>query len=252
VGRRCCAGRWFARGRLPLASGVAIVLASSPSPGRPGPEPDRAFLSRLGEGARRLETLMNRATFMVTGAVETVAGDGTVTERKEGVFRVDPRRTPAHVDWVWYREDGKDRTPEARGRSRDDERKRAGSPPDPGQAIHLPFLRVEQPKYRFRIGERDPRARTRVRVYFEARRSAKNLGNGSAWVDGDTGEILSIGVSPSKTPPLVDYIDVTVVFGAQTPFGRAVSRATLETRGGFLFFRKHLRGWMTVSKYRFP
>ena len=39
----------------------------------------------------------------------------------------------------------------------------------------------------------------------------------------DTGDVLSIGVSPSKTPLFVDYVNVTMEFCATTSMGPATS-----------------------------
>lgn len=121
--------------------------------------------------------------------------------------------------------------------------------PKPDEVLHMPFLQPELGKYSFRVGESDPRSPARVRIYFTAKQRAKNLGNGSAWVDTRTGEVLTMGVSPSKTSFFVDFINVTLEFGDVTPAGPAISRIGFDAGGGFLFFHKRVRGEATLSHY---
>jgi hypothetical protein len=68
-------------------------------------------------------------------------------------------------------------------------------------------------------------------------------------VDGNTGDVLTLGAAQSKTALFVDHFTGTVEFGAHTAEGPAVSKTTFEGAGGFLFFRKRFRGWAVVSDY---
>jgi hypothetical protein len=210
-----------------------------------------ALLARLASSSARFEALLERATFTVTGHMEALDGDGDVSERREGAFRVSRKGRHATVHVIRYVEDGEDKTGEAREKAAKDERKRLAQKRDPDKEVHMPFLAGVQHRYSYRLGETDPRAPSRVRVYFTAKEPARNLGNGSAWVDGATGEIFSIGVSPSETPMFVSYVNLTLEFGERTKLGPAISRLGFETEGGVLFFRKHVRGSAVLSSYEF-
>lgn len=230
------------------AAVVAVCVFATPEV-RAGDEALAALLPKLSAWSARLESTLNRSLFTMTGHTDDVDGDGRTSDHKEGIFRVDARGARAHVYVIHYVEDGEDKTVEARERVWKDEAKRDKKPKEPDEVIHMPFLQGELPKYSFRIGETDPRVPSRVRVYFKPKEPAKNLGDGSAWVDTSTGEVLTMGVSPSKTSMFVDFINVTLEFGDVTPGGPGISRIGFEARGGFLFFHKRVRGSATLSNY---
>lgn len=235
-----------------VRGGVALILAGSllhTGDLRANDDALAAALPKLSAWSARFETMINRATFTMSGYTVVVGDDGKTSGRKEGTFRVDNRGRRAHFEVVRYTEDGEDKTEEAREKLRKDEKARAEEEKDPEDEIHLPFLASELPKYSFRVGETDPRAPSRVRLYFTARHPAKNLGIGSAWVDTRTGEVFSIGVSPSKTSLFVDYMNVTLEFGEPTPMGPGLSRMGFESRGGFWFLSKKIRGVAKLSDY---
>ena len=145
-------------------------------------------------------------------------------------------------------EDGEDKTQEAKkmaAERRDRKKRRARKSDD----VHLPFLASEQPKYAFRVGEVDARDPARVRVYFDAKSPSKSLWNGSAWVDTRTGDILTMGASPSKTSSFLDYLRLQIEFGETTSMGRAVSKVSFEAGGSFLFIKKRFRGSATLADY---
>lgn len=240
-------GRRRTAARVHVAVALAGLLSTRAAPADGDALP--ALLPKLSAWSARFESMLTHAAFTMSGGTEEVDGDGEVSNRKEGVFRVNTRGARAHVEVVRYSEAGEDKTREARERVAEQERERANKPRKADEELHMPFLSAEEPKYVFRIGETDPRAPTRVRVYFTAKHPAKNLGNGSAWVDTQTGDVLSMGVSPSKTSLFVDYINVTLEFGENTSMGPALSRIRFEARGGFLFFRKKVRGMAVVSDY---
>ncbi|HVU05787.1 MAG TPA: hypothetical protein VHE30_28760 [Polyangiaceae bacterium] len=206
------------------------------------------LLPKLAITSQRFETMLALAAFTATGRTETVDGDGTVSAVKEGVFRFRPHGDRHVVDVIRYTEDGEDRRMEAQEKFRDAEKKDI----DPDDVTHVPFLGSEQAKYVFKLGATDPRDPNRVRVHFRARKPARTLWNGSAWVDARTGDLLTMGAVQSKTALFVDYFSGTLELGAQTKLGPAVSRATFEGGGGFLFFRKRFRGRATVTDYALP
>lgn len=210
----------------------------------------QALLPKLSAWSSRLEAVLNRSVFTMTGHTDEVDGDGKTSDHKEGVFRVDARGERAHVQVLRYAEDGEDKTAEAREKVRRDEEKRDKKHKEPDEVLHMPFLQPELGKYSFRVGESDPRSPARVRVYFTAKQRAKNLGNGSAWVDTKTGEVLTMGVSPSKTSLFVDFVNVTLEFGDLTPSGPGISRIGFDAGGGFLFFHKRVRGEAMLSNYQ--
>lgn len=230
---------------------IALAVAAWISPRAASADSDAlpALLPKLSDWSARFESRLAHAAFTMSGNTEEVDGDGDAFNRKEGVVRIITRGSRAHVEVLRYSEGGVDKTRDTRERVAEQERDRARQPRSPDEELHMPFLSAEQPKYRFRIGEADPRAPRRIRVYFTAKHPAKNLGNGSAWVDAQTGDLLSLRVSPSKTSMFVDYINVTLEFGEDTPIGPAISRIRFEARGGFLFFRKEIRGGAVISEY---
>lgn len=158
----------------------------------------------------------------------------------DGTFRVDNRGARARYDMVAYSENGHDETTKGRQRFDDQQRGTEGDLSTPDERLHLPFLTSEQPKYLFRVGQSDPRDRSLIRIFFDARKPAKNLGNGSAWINAATGEIVSIGVRQSKSPMFVRYFDATFVFGANMVLGRGVSEITFDTAVGVAFLQETL------------
>jgi len=209
-------------------------------------------LPKLATSSARLEELLKKASFTVTGHMETVGSDGATSEPKDGVFKVVSDGKKQRFEVVRVVEDGKDKTEEAKKKAAEREKEREAKKPDPGKEAHVPFLASEQPKYKFRVGEADTRDPARVRIFFDARTPAENLFNGSAWVDTRSGEILSAGFSPSKTSMFVDYVRVTVELGEKTTSGPAISKLRFEAGGGFLFLRKRVRGWATATEWAVP
>jgi hypothetical protein len=92
---------------------------------------------------------------------------------------------------------------------------------------------------------------TRVEISFMPKKPGKHSVEGKVWVDTTTGTILSAGAKLSKPPTFVDWVHFTVELGAKTPLGPAISRLTFEGKGGLLFIRKHFRGEVKMSDYRF-
>jgi hypothetical protein len=209
-------------------------------------------LPKLASSAARLEGLLKKASFTVTGHMESVGGDGAISDPKDGIFKIVSDGTKQRFEVVRVIEDGKDKTEEAKKKAADREKERASKKPDPDKEAHVPFLASEQPKYNFRAGETDSKDPARIRIFFDAKSPAENLFNGSAWVDTRNGEILSAGFAPAKTPTFVDYVKVTVELGEKTTSGPAVSKLNFEAGGGFLFFRKKVRGWATVTEWAVP
>jgi hypothetical protein len=230
---------------------LSFVFFSLPREARADDPVARAeLLSRLATTSARFEEMLKKASFTVSGRMEKVSSDGVGSDPKESTFRLTPDGERKKVEVIKYVEDGEDKTAEARQKAAD--RAKQPKKAKKGDELHLPFLQSEQSKYDFRVGEADVRDPARVRIYFNAKSPAENLLNGSAWVDTRSGDLLSMGVAPSKPPGFVDYLRVQIEFAATTPMGPAVSKLSFEAGGSFLFIKKRYRGSATVADYQLP
>ena len=225
----------------------AAALAAPPARAEVDPLALSLVLHRLEGHAARFEQMKARASYTLDGKVERIDGSGRVTETKEMTVKVTANGgdRPA-AELVRYVEDGRDRTAEARA-------KRGKGRMSTGRTgrLRLPFLASDQPRYVFTVAERDARDPSRMRIVFVPKVPADDTFRGSAWVDGRAGEVLTMRVTPSKKPKLVDRLDIDVYFDTQTALGRAPSRITFDASGGFLFIRKHYRGAATLSNATF-
>ncbi|HEX3595952.1 MAG TPA: hypothetical protein VHU80_12660 [Polyangiaceae bacterium] len=154
------------------------------------------------------------------------------------------RRKAPSLRGIRYTEDGEDKVEEAREKAAESSHKEHEDGP------HMPFLATEQPKYEFHLREADTADPARVRVAFVPKHSDKHLVVGSAWVDTRTGEVLTMGVAPSKPGLFVDYLHVTLEFGEKMGDGPGVSKITFEGSGGLLLFHRKFRGAARLSGYR--
>lgn len=231
---------------LALGAGLVLVLAGDARDAAAEPAaPDLALLlPKLGQHAARFEEMKKRGTFTLRGRMEEVDGQGVASSTKEVLLRSVATPGARTTSILRYTEDGADKTGEARAKA---EKRRAEGKKEKKRDVHLPFLASEQPRYVFGIAERDAQKPSRVRVTFTPKEAAEDAFKGSAWVDEPSGEVLTMGFSPTKTSMFVDQIDVTMRFELQTPLGRAPSTISFEARGGVLFFRKRVRGSGTIS-----
>ncbi|HSC89207.1 MAG TPA: hypothetical protein VLC09_18120 [Polyangiaceae bacterium] len=217
---------------------------SQPPAGEGGPaasdEELNILLSRVAKHARRIEQMEKRASFVLKGRMEELDRQGKIDGTKELVVRVIAKPSERILEIVRYLEDGADKTAEARERQKREEAK----PQDPKKKFTLPFSPTEQARYRFSIAER---SKGRLRVAFQPLEVAENAYAGSAWIDLESGELLTMGFSPSKNPIFVDQVDIRVRFENPTSLGRAPSAISFEARGSLLLFKKHFRGSATLS-----
>jgi hypothetical protein len=215
-------------------------------------EVPEALMTGLAAHAARVEEMKQRGAFTMAGRLEALNGDGNPTERKEVVLRSTPTRLPMDriIKVIRYVEDGKDKTFDAQVRATERRVKRLGDPDKQAEErkkdLKLPFLASERSRYVFGIVERDAAHPRRVRIAFTPKVPAENAIKGSAWVDEQEREVLSLGFSFSKNPTFVDHVEVKVTFGLPTELGRAPSQLAFDGRGGFLFIRKHYRGTATL------
>lgn len=232
---------------------ASALVAGAPHAGQaaePAVAPNDALaplLGRLARHAAQFEEMKRRGSFTVSGRMEELDGSGHVDGTKEMVVRFTATPAERLADIVRYVEDGADKTAEARKKAEKRRAERKAGKGDKPRDLHLPFLASEQPRYVFSLLERDPQNTSRVRVGFNPLAPAETAFKGSAWVDESTGEVLTMGFSPTKNPTFVDHVDVTMRFDLVTPLGRAPSSVTFDARGGFLVIRKHYRGSATIT-----
>jgi hypothetical protein len=149
---------------------------------------------------------------------------------------------------IRYVEDGEDKTADAQKKAarRAQDRKAERDQ----KRFRIPILADEQPRYVFDQVEADPRDPAVVRITFVPRIPQDDTLEGSAWVDSRTGTLISAGFKISKPPIFVDYVHITLEFGAPTSLGPAVSKVVADGNGGVLFFRKRFHVDATLSDYR--
>jgi len=229
-----------------LLPGVAAADAPAQAAPQAAPPVPPAVLAGLARHAESFEQMKLRGGYTLDGKVEELDSDGKASDTKEIKLKVTPKPNAMPlVEVIRFVENGADKTSEAQ------EKAAHRKPPKKDKKdIHLPFLQSEQPRYVFAVVEKDPQIASRVKVSFVPKEPAEDAFKGTAWVDADKGEVLSMGFSLSKNPTFIDHVDVRITFGLGTPLGRAPSEITFDGRGGFLFIRKHLRGRALLSSPR--
>ncbi|MGD0675820.1 MAG: hypothetical protein ABSC94_10405 [Polyangiaceae bacterium] len=203
-------------------------------------------MTKLATFAAHFDEVRARGSYVVDGRFETLDGGGHTSSVKAVLARVEPAGTSHRLVVLRYTEDGRDMTPDAQRRARD----AAARPKDKNDlSISLPVAAQQQARYAFDEVERDQVDPSRVRIAFVPKVLDDHSIEGSAWVDTRTGAVVSAGFKLSKTPFLVDFVHITVEFGARTPLGPAVSSISVRGQGGLLFFRRGFRAVATLSGY---
>lgn len=235
------------------APNVALADEATPAPATaPGVVPD-ALMKGLAAHADRLEEMKKRGAYTFKGVTEELDGDGKVEEKTEMECRSTPtgQGMDRIVKWMHYAENGKDSTTERQKKSdefREKRKKEAAEHKKNKNDWKLPFLSSEQSRYTFTLSnEQEAGHPERVKIFFNPKEAAEDAFKGSAWVDTNDKEVLSAGFSFSKNPTFIDHVDITMVFGLQTPLGRGPSQMSFDGKGGFLFIHKHYRGSGTIS-----
>ena len=233
-------GAWIGAAlTLGLAGGIAApVLAETPPSVERSDVPSHALLTKLGQYALRFEQMEKRGSFLLEAQMDELDANGKIDARKELVVRSTATPHERVTEILRYFEDGTDKTEEARKKAA----VRARSKDPKNKRVLLPFLPREQGRYSFRMTARNPRLPGRVRVSFRPLAPDDTTWAGSAWVDETTGDVLSLGFSPSETPLFIERVVIQVQFEHQTALGRAPSSLTFEARGGLLFIKKHYTG----------
>jgi hypothetical protein len=209
--------------------------------------PATDLMTRLSVHAANFEKMKKRASYSVEGKMERLTNDGTADSVKEMKGRVQSDGTNQRFDVVRYKEDGTDKTAEAQKKAR--ERAAEKKKPSDKKDFHMPFLASEQTRYTFEQIDVDPKDPNRIRISFVPKARAEDTIEGSAWVDAREGTVVSAGFKMSQTPTFVDYVHITVEFGARTPLGPAVSRVKMDGKGGILFLSKAFRVDAMLSDY---
>ncbi len=208
--------------------------------------PAAELLARLAVFADNFEKMKTRANFVVSGKLDEVASDGQSKNTKEMTAEAKSDGAKLHFTIMRYFEDGQDKTAEAQKKEAD---KKAENKPQPASRPQgrMPFHAGEQPRYNFDQIEVDPNDPTRVRIAFVPKIKEDDTIEGSAWVDSQSGNLLSAGFKLCKPPTAVDYVNVQMTFAANTSLGPALSKIDVEAAGGILFVRKHFRGSANLS-----
>jgi hypothetical protein len=231
--------------RAPLAVAVALALAGV-APAAQAQPPDPAVMARLATFAAQFEQLRTHGSYTLDGRFELLDGDGKPNTVKSMLARIVGGPTRSTFNVIKYTVDGKDKTEEAQKEARES----AAKPKPEKRRLTMPVQADQQPRYDFDQVEVDAADPSRVRISFTPKKSAEDTVEGSAWVDGRTGAVLSASFKLSKTPMFVDYVHFIVKFDAPTPLGPAPSDVTVEGDGGFLFIRRHFHAVATLSDYR--
>lgn len=229
-----------------LVGAVLFVHVSAPEKALAA-APPAELMSRLATQAQGFEQMKKRASYAIVGKLEELTSDRTVSATKTMRAKAVANGTEVRWEILEYKEDGLDKTADARKRARE---RAAEDPKKKGKRdFHMPFLPSEQLRYSFDQVEVDPTEPTRVKITFVPKVKAEDTIEGSAWVDAKAGTLISAGFKLSKTPTFVDYVHVTVEFGAPTPLGPAVSKIHVDGKGGILFWSKVFRVDAVVSEY---
>jgi hypothetical protein len=233
---------------LSLLCALVVVVATLLSrPARAQP-PDPELLARLALHAAGIEAMRTRASYLVEGELDSIDSDGKLDGVEKTIARVETDGHRPRLVVIKSTEDGKDTTEDARREARTGDQKTMEQ--RARDNVEMPFASAAQPHYVFDQVATDPRNPGRVEIAFVPRDPSEHTSEGSAWVDATTGTLLSAGFKLSKPGFFVDYVHVTIEFGEKSELGPAISRVTIDGKGGFLFFRKHFRGQVILSNYR--
>jgi hypothetical protein len=208
--------------------------------------PDAGLLARLAKQSDGFGALYKRATFKMQEVLDELDGDGKVASHKVAGSHVVVQGDASHEIVDRCTKDGEDCAAKEQEEVREHEAKKK----DDSEKLRSPFDAAEQPNYVFDQREVDKADASRVKIAFTPKSPDKHSVEGAAWVDTNTGAVISASVRMVKTPTFVDWVHVVVELGATTPLGPALSRMTIEGQGGFLFIiHKHFRVEITFSDY---
>jgi len=230
---------------LILAAGFLLFSVSRNAAAQP-PSPD--LLARLAVHAATIDRMRTHASYAFEGELDSLDSDGAVSSVKSVSARVVGDGERARFIVLKCTEDGKDVTEDARKQAKtgNDKTKEQRAK----EHLEMPFVADAQANYVFDQVAVDPADETRVQIAFVPKEPSEHTSEGSVWVDTKSGTFLSAGFKLSKPGFFVDFVHVTLEFGEKTAAGPAISKVTVDGKGGLLFLRKHFRGEARMSDYR--
>lgn len=214
---------------LPLALSPRAARADGGAPDLPG------LLGRLAADAAALRSNDDAPDRTCVERQEELDGDGNVTHWTERTVRTRRRGGEEVKETLRSVVDGREVPPGA-----------ADEPPAEGAAcggaVTSPFAAAEQGKYTFALKGPAPDDPSKWLVHFAPKGPpSPKLAIGHALVDPVAGAALKFTLRVSKYPSLVR--DMTFEIGVRRgPRGPFTERVAYRAEGGFLFWRKRVRG----------
>jgi hypothetical protein len=211
---------------------MALVLATALTAEAPSPE----LLKKLAEHDARMEKYLDGHAVVTHVTGRELDGDGRVSHTTTTVLETTRKDGQIHTKVVEAKRDGADDSAgeKERAEKRDKENRRTESP----------FAQRNVGKYDFVVLGKDKL----MHLGFGPKNGPeKEVLVGEAWVDPESGEVARLTLRPSKNPPFVDKLDMTLEYGAHTEAGRMVSRFTFAGEGGLLMFKRRGDAQMTFS-----
>jgi hypothetical protein len=206
-------------------------------------------MARLAVHAEAIEKMRTHASYALEGVLERLDGDGKVDGVKRMTARMEADGERVRLVVIKCTDDGKDATEDARKDAREGNEKTKEERAK--RYVEMPFRATTQPGYAFDQIAVDPVDPARVQISFVPKQPTEHTSEGSAWVDTRTGTLVSAGFKLSKPGFFVDYVHFTIELAEKTELGPAISRVTVDGKGGILFFHKHFRGEARLFDYRF-
>jgi hypothetical protein len=231
-----------------IAAFVSVLGAAASSERLAAAQPpDPALLARLAKQSEGFGAVYKRAAFKMQEVLDELDGDGKVASHKVAASHVVVQGDTRHEIVDRCTKDGADCTAKEQEEASDHETKKKK---DDSETLRSPFDAAEQSRYVFDQKEVDQADPSRVKIAFTPKSPEKHMVEGAAWVDTNTGTVVSASVRMVKTPMFVDWVHVVVELGETTPLGPALSRMIIEAQGGFWFIvHKRFRAEITFSDY---
>jgi hypothetical protein len=222
-----------------------VILGAMAIAGPAAAEPPSAeLLARLAHHVQNLDEIDKRATLRLDERIEEKDGDGKVVGTTTEVAHVETTGTLVTHKVVEHAvKDGVDVT----AKEQDEANKReAKAKANKGDELLIPF---QSDAYVYDLIATDPADPTHVEIAFTPKARGKKTVDGKAWVDTSAGTILSATARMSKPPMFVDWAHLTVVLGAPTPLGPAVSHIVVDANISILFVHRSIHADVKLSGY---
>ncbi len=205
------------------------------------------LLQRLGEWAKRTSPERSIASMKIRTVSEELDGDGKVQHSEEVVVQVlrEGGSDTPRTELISATRDGKDNREEV-------EKKQKEKKPQRGTlSAALPFPPEEQPKYAFTVLAPYPDDPGMLRVGFGPKgKKASEVFVGEAKVDPALGAVVWLKQQPSTMPMMVDALEMSMNFGANSAQGPLLSEMHLRGKAGLPLMKKRFRARMQFSEFR--